>query len=61
MYTTIIQLPCTAKQLEAALHSICDHHGTWDQQIVVSRANPYSYDFTIQLYNPKEPTESEVK
>ena len=56
MYTTIIHLPCTAKQLEAALHSICDHHGTWDQQIVLRRAH-CGCDFAIQLYNPKEPTD----
>ena len=30
---TLINLPCTARQLESALHAICDHHGAWDAQI----------------------------
>lgn len=30
---TLINLPCTARQLESALHAICDHHGAWDAKV----------------------------
>ena len=30
MTRTLVQLPCTARELEAALHAWCDHHGAWD-------------------------------
>ena len=30
---TLINLPCTARELENALHAICDHHGAWDAEI----------------------------
>ena len=34
MSAVLITLPCTARQLEAALHSYCDHHGAWDMRIM---------------------------
>lgn len=34
MSAALITLPCTARQLEAALHSYCDHHGAWDMRIM---------------------------
>lgn len=34
MSAILITLPCTARKLEAALHSYCDHHGAWDMQIM---------------------------
>lgn len=30
---TLINLPCTARQLESALHAICDHHGATCAQL----------------------------
>lgn len=30
---TIIKLPCTAQELESALHAICDHEGLWEKRI----------------------------
>lgn len=29
----LIALPCTARELEDALHRVCDHEGTWDAKI----------------------------
>lgn len=33
MPTHIITLPCTARELEDALHRVCDHNGAWDAKI----------------------------
>ena len=33
----LIALPCTARELEVALHRVCDHDGTWDGKIRVVR------------------------
>lgn len=30
---TLIDMPCTARELETALHAVCDHHGAWDAEI----------------------------
>ena len=37
MTTTLIALPCTARELENALHAVCDHGGLWggDVRIVI--------------------------
>lgn len=40
MPTTIITLPCSAQELETALHRICDHDGLWHRQIAVCLHNP---------------------
>lgn len=29
----IIDLPCTARELENALHKACDHDGRWDAKV----------------------------
>ena len=29
----LIKLPCTARELESALHKACDHDGKWDAKI----------------------------
>lgn len=29
----LITLPCTAQELENALHSVCEHHGAWDAEV----------------------------
>ena len=33
MIAPLISLPCTARELENALHVYCDHHGAWDATI----------------------------
>lgn len=35
MTKTVVSLPCTAQKLETALHSVCDHDGTWDSEVVL--------------------------
>ena len=35
MTKPLITLPCTAQELENALHAVCDHHGAWDAKIFV--------------------------
>lgn len=30
---TLAILPCTARELEAALHAYCDHNGAWDAKV----------------------------
>ena len=29
----LIAMPCTARELEDALHRVCDHDGTWEAKI----------------------------
>lgn len=33
MIRPIIKLPCTAQELETALHKVCDHEGLWDKTV----------------------------
>ena len=33
MTCPIIKLPCTAHELESALHAICDHEGSWECEV----------------------------
>lgn len=33
MTKPLITLPCTAQELENALHAACDHDGLWDANI----------------------------
>ena len=33
MTKPLIALPCTARELEAALHKVCDHGGMWDANV----------------------------
>lgn len=33
MTKPLITLPCTAQELENALHAVCDHHGLWDAKV----------------------------
>lgn len=41
MPTTLITLPCIARQLEDALHAHCDHHGAWDATITTEMDEHY--------------------
>ena len=36
---TLMNLPCTARELESALHAICDHGGLWHEMIGVYGVN----------------------
>lgn len=33
MTKPLVTLPCTAQELETALHAVCDHDGLWDGKI----------------------------
>ena len=33
MTKLLITLPCTAQELENALHAVCDHDGLWDAHV----------------------------
>lgn len=33
MTLPIIKLPCTAAELESALHAVCDHEGLWRSEV----------------------------
>lgn len=35
MTKPLITLPCTAQELENALHAACDHEGLWDAKVHV--------------------------
>ena len=39
MTKPLIALPCTARELENALHTACDHDGLWDARIKVYLVN----------------------
>lgn len=41
MTKTLITLPCTARELENALHAVCDHHGLWDGEVTVEMDEHY--------------------
>lgn len=36
MIKPIVELPCTARKLENALHAVCDHDGLWDAKVITS-------------------------
>lgn len=52
MPTTLITLPCTAQELENALHAVCDHDGLWDERVRIvpprDERNPYNYTLVIE-------------
>ena len=33
MTKSLITLPCTARELENALHAVCDHDGLWGAKV----------------------------
>lgn len=39
MTKSLTTLPCTAQELENALHAICDHDGLWNARIKVYLVN----------------------
>lgn len=52
MTRQLITLPCTAQELENALHAACDYDGMWGAKvrIVLSRdgRDPYNYTLAIE-------------
>jgi len=56
MLTTLITLPCTAQELENALHAVCDCHGLWDARIRPVFVKPQGY-YYLEFYD----IETEVK
>lgn len=32
----LVSIPCSARELEDALHRVCDHAGLWDAKIVIT-------------------------
>ena len=53
MPRTLVTLPCTARELEAALHAYCDHHGAWDATVNYDIAVPF-----VKLTLTPAPSES---
>lgn len=41
MTRPLITLPCTAQELENALHAACDHDGLWDAVITTEMDEHY--------------------
>ena len=56
MTKLLIALPCTARELENALHASCDHDGLWDASI----STAYRYDGAGKLRQSIE-IETETK
>lgn len=52
MATTIISFPCTAQELENALHAHCDHHGSWNATVNVSFDETASPDSRVLCVEP---------
>ena len=49
----ICNLPCTARQLELALHSICDHGGLWNNRVCLVLKKPENvYYLEIETQEP---------
>lgn len=48
----LIALPCTARELEDALHRVCDHDGLWDGEVRMlpprCGRDPYNYSLEIE-------------
>ena len=39
MTKPLIALPCTAQELENALHAVCDHDGLWGERVQITIDN----------------------
>lgn len=51
MTKPLITLPCTARELENALHAVCDYDGLWDAKVFLKTEYPYGIDFPTRLLN----------
>lgn len=49
MPNTLVCLPCTAQELENALHALCDHRGLWDARIDTMCTDKDGGDATVCL------------
>ena len=49
MTKPLIALPCTAQELENALHAVCDH-GLWDAKVRVVLVKPQGY-YALEFYD----------
>ena len=60
MTKPLITLPCTAQELENALHAACDHDGLWDAKIrpVWVKRQGYYY---LEFYDIEIETQGEAK
>lgn len=41
MIKPLITLPCTAQELESALHAACDHDGAWEGNVKLGWDKPH--------------------
>lgn len=52
MTKPLIALPCTAQELENALHAVCEHYGAWGAKVRVvpprDGRDPYNYTLEIE-------------
>ena len=53
MTKPLITLPCTAQELENALHAACDHDGLWDAKIRPVFVKPQGY-YYLEFYDIEE-------
>lgn len=49
MTNPLIAIPCTARELEDALHRVCDQ-GLWDAKVRVVLVKPQGY-YYLQFYD----------
>jgi len=59
MTKPLITLPCTAQELENALHAVCDH-GLWDGRIRPVFVKPQGY-YYLEFYDIETETKGESK
>ena len=57
MTKPLITLPCTARELENALHAVCDHDGLWDANVRLK----LNYPEHVWYLEIKTETEGESK
>ena len=60
MPTKLIALPCSASELEAALHKVCDHGGHWANRIHVclnKQENRYALELHDEAFDGQSSTQ----
>ena len=57
MLTILITLPCTAQELENALHAACDHHAAWDAKIKLGWEKPHPVMVSMPVLRLEETQE----
>jgi hypothetical protein len=60
MTKPLITLPCTARELENALHAACDHYGLWDAKIRPVLVKPQGGYF-LEFYDLETEGKGEAK